>query len=52
MMVLQQTLIVDNLLKKEKIWKISLDAILWIKEAWKRKKNKDFKVIIKLSDKT
>lgn len=26
-MVLQQTLIVDNLLKKEKIQKISLDAV-------------------------
>lgn len=33
MMVLEQTLIVDNLLKTEKIWKISLDARLWIKEA-------------------
>lgn len=30
MMVLQQTLIVDNLLKKEKMWKISLDAVWWI----------------------
>lgn len=35
MMVLQQTLIVDNLLKKGKIWKISLDAARWIKEACK-----------------
>lgn len=29
MMVLQQTLIVGNLLKKEKMWKISLDAVWW-----------------------
>lgn len=35
MMVLQQTLIVDNLLKKGKIWKILLDAARWIKEACK-----------------
>lgn len=39
MMVLQQTLIVDNLLKKGKIWKISLDAVRWIKEACKHSKS-------------
>ncbi len=33
MMILQQTLIVDNLLKEEKIWKISLDAVWFLKEA-------------------
>lgn len=36
MMVLQQMLIVDNLLKKRTIWgKISLDAVWWMKEACK-----------------
>ena len=39
MMVLQQTLIVDNLLKKEKIWKISLDAVWLIEEACKHLKS-------------
>lgn len=39
MMILQQTLIVDNLLKEEKIWKISLDAVWFLKEACRHLKS-------------